>query len=99
MRVHVEQGIASETSSGHLCMFVYKRVMWERGDLLQVAVARGKGVDAVLSEHLAHLSTGRVRDESLGLQHRPQKIHGPQVVLQGPGWAGPDDAIAHQLCI
>ena len=64
-----------------------------------MAVLRGKGVDAVLSERLAHLSTGGIRDEPLGLQNRAQEVDSPQVVLQGLGRAGLDDADADELCI
>ena len=37
--------------------------------VLEVAVSRGQRVYAVLGEHLAHLGTGGVGDEPLGLQH------------------------------
>ena len=64
-----------------------------------MAVVRGEGVNAVFSEQSAHLATGGVSNDPLGLQHGPQEVLSPQVVLQGPGGAGLDDAVADQLCI
>lgn len=72
---------------------------FESRGLLEMAVLGGKGVDTVLSQRLAHLRTGRIGDEPLGLQNRAQEVDSPQVVLQGLGRAGLDDAVADQLCI
>ena len=67
--------------------------------LLEVTVAGGQRVDAVLSQVAAYLGAGGVRDDPLGLQNGAQEVDAAQVVVQGAGAAGPDDAVAHQLCI